>query len=67
MSMRALADRLSGSIFKLERPVVDMTGIDGVYDFTLRWAADTAPAGADAAPVSLFTALEEQLGVKRDA
>ena len=63
MSMRALADRLSGSIFKLERPVVDMTGIDGVYDFTLRWAADTAPAGADAAP-SLFTALEEQLGVK---
>jgi uncharacterized protein (TIGR03435 family) len=63
MSMRALADRLSGSIFKLGRPVVDMTGIEGVYDFTLRWATDTAPVGADAPP-SLFMALEEQLGVK---
>ena len=63
MSMSALADRLSGPIFKLGRPVVDMTGIDGAYDFTLRWATDTAPVDADAAP-SLFTALEEQLGVR---
>ena len=63
MSMSALADRLSGPIFKLGRPVVDMTGIEGAYDFTLRWTTDTAPVDADAAP-SLFTALEEQLGVR---
>ncbi len=63
MSMSGLVDRLSGPIFKLGRPVMDMTGIDGAYDFTLRWATDTAPVDADAAP-SLFTALEEQLGVR---
>jgi uncharacterized protein (TIGR03435 family) len=66
MSMSSLADRLSGPIFKLGQPVVDATGIQGVYDFTLLWATDTAPAGTDAAP-SIFTTLEEQLGVKLEA
>jgi len=63
MSMSSLAARLSGPIFKLGRPVVDMTGIAGAYDVTLRWAPDGAPAPADAAP-SIFTAIEEQLGLK---
>lgn len=63
LSMSSLADRLSGPVFKLERPVVDMTGIEGAYDFTLEWAPDGV--SADGHPdASIFTALEEQLGLK---
>jgi uncharacterized protein (TIGR03435 family) len=43
----------------LDRPVIDTTGIKGRYDFTLEWAqrdTDTGP--------SLFTALQEQLGLR---
>ena len=53
ISMAGLADRLSGPVFKLGRPVVDMTGIKGGYDFTLNWSDS-----------SVFTALEEQLGLR---
>jgi uncharacterized protein (TIGR03435 family) len=53
----ALADRLSGAVFQLGRPVLDRTGISGLYDFTLNWVPD------DSAP-SLFTALQEQLGLR---
>ena len=50
--------------------VIDETALDGRYDFTLRWtpapaaAADASSAdrGADSGP-SIFTALEEQLGL----
>lgn len=62
-SLQGLADRLSEPVFRLERPVVDMTGIQGSYDFTLNWSADgIAPEGR--AGASIFTALEEQLGLK---
>ncbi|HXB71735.1 MAG TPA: TIGR03435 family protein [Candidatus Acidoferrales bacterium] len=46
--------------------VVDKTGIDGVYDFELRWTNDDQPAnGIDAAAApSLFTALQETLGLR---
>ena len=51
------------------RPVVDKTGLTGGYDFILRWTSDdpgsvAAPADSDAQWPSLFTALEEQLGLK---
>ena len=59
---------------KLDRPIVDKTGIQGRYDFELDWTPDdtqfggrtetTPPAdGASTAP-SLFTAVQEQLGLK---
>jgi uncharacterized protein (TIGR03435 family) len=59
----------------LDRPVVDQTGIEGRYDFTLTWTPDEtqfggrggqAPPGADSAnaPPGLFTAIQEQLGLK---
>ena len=53
----------------LERSVVDKTGVSGKFDIHLWWMPDQAPAGADgvrpeASAVSLFTALEEQLGLK---
>jgi uncharacterized protein (TIGR03435 family) len=46
--------------------VVDKTGIEGVYDFELRWTDDDRNSGgsdADAAP-SLFTAIQETLGLR---
>jgi len=44
------------------RPVVDKTGIAGSFDITLRWSTD---GGDDA--LSVFTALQEQLGLRLDA
>ena len=61
--LAALADRLSGAVFQLGRPVLDRTGISGLYDFTLDWMPDIAEGGNDSAP-SLFTALQEQLGLR---
>jgi uncharacterized protein (TIGR03435 family) len=63
ISMSGLADRLSGPVFKLGRPVVDMTGIKGDYDFVLKWSSDDASASASSS-ASIFTALQEQLGLK---
>ena len=48
--------------------VVDKTGLAGKYDFTLTWAADaggtTNESAHGASAPSLFTALQEQLGLK---
>jgi uncharacterized protein (TIGR03435 family) len=60
------------------RPVVDMTGLKDKYDFHLEWAPDTSPnflpadsgaqqQPADASGISIFTALQQQLGLKLDA
>ena len=59
----ALADHLSGPLYQLGRQVVDRTGLKGNYDFTLEWAA----SDSDAPGQSLFTALQEQLGLKLEA
>jgi uncharacterized protein (TIGR03435 family) len=47
-----------------DRPIVDQTGLQGRYDFQLRWTRDEAPATATDAPPGLFTAMQEQLGLK---
>jgi uncharacterized protein (TIGR03435 family) len=46
------------------RPVVDMTGIEGNFDVTVEWAADDGVPDASADAPSLFTALQEQLGLR---
>jgi uncharacterized protein (TIGR03435 family) len=56
------------------RKVIDRTGLTGRYDFTLTWGEDEGggpvpaggplTAGDPAAGESIFTALEEQLGLK---
>jgi len=51
------------------RPVVDKTGLAGNYDFTLRWTPVDPGPGAAPSDLgeqwpSLFTALQEQLGLK---
>jgi uncharacterized protein (TIGR03435 family) len=55
----------------VDRPVVDKTGLTGRYDFDLEWAPDesqfggqVAPASADASAAPLFTAIQQQLGLK---
>jgi uncharacterized protein (TIGR03435 family) len=65
------------------RPVFDKTGLTGYYDFTLKWApapgSDTLPFGlppggvpdapppADPDAPSIFTAVQEQLGLKLES
>jgi uncharacterized protein (TIGR03435 family) len=62
----------------LDRPVIDQTGITGRYDFTLIWTPDEfqfggmgakvpPPANNAAAPPDLFTAIQEQLGLKLES
>jgi uncharacterized protein (TIGR03435 family) len=63
---RVTADMLVNVLSnQLGRPVQNMTGFVGRFDFTLRWAPDTAPNATDRP--SLFTAIREQLGFRLDA
>jgi uncharacterized protein (TIGR03435 family) len=48
---------------EVERLVVDKTGLTGKYDIVLQWTSDDQQGSADAGP-SIFTALEEQIGLK---
>lgn len=61
----SLADQLG---YIVQRTVVDKTDLTGKYDFTLKWTPEGQMAGVgtgqdDSAP-SIFTALQEQLGLK---
>jgi uncharacterized protein (TIGR03435 family) len=72
----ALANQL-GQV--LGRSVIDKTELTGNYDFKLEWTPDESPqsfgrpaegdhsAPADATGVSIFTALQDQLGVKLES
>ena len=58
----------------LDRPVVDKTGLSGRYDFDLEWAPDETQFGgevpvasADAPSPPLFSAIQQQLGLKLEA
>ncbi len=46
-----------------DRTVIDETGLTGKYDIDLKWTPDDQQGTPDAGP-TLFTALEEQLGLK---
>ncbi len=70
VSMAALAVFLSRT---MERPVLDATGIPGDFDFQLEWSqqqqgiAAKAPEANEPAGPSIFTALQEQLGLKLES
>jgi bla regulator protein BlaR1 len=49
---------------RLSRKVIDQTGLDGEYDFDLRWAPDAADGDSVPDGPSIFTAVQEQLGLK---
>lgn len=59
-SMHTFAFNLSNEI---DRQVVDETGLTENYDFELEWTPDDRQHMPDAGP-TVFTALEEQLGLK---
>ena len=53
--------------FRVDRPVVDETGLKGRYDFKLQWTTDDAREPAPDAPPGLFTAIQEQIGLKLES
>jgi uncharacterized protein (TIGR03435 family) len=68
-SIAGLASALSSA--RLDRPVIDRTGLTGLFDIHLAFALDDAPhdPGSPAplaitASASIFAALQEQLGLK---
>jgi uncharacterized protein (TIGR03435 family) len=58
-----MADFILGMQFFFDRPLIDQTGISGRHDFTLRYAHDESSVTDPNAP-GLFTAIQEQLGLK---
>ena len=74
--MTAVGQQLGGLAamlgnFGLGRQVIDRTGLTGRYDFELQWSSETLRAGATsdaaAAAPGVFTALQEQLGLKLES
>jgi len=77
-SMAQFATLLSG---RVQRVVVDRTGLTGNFDIDLTWTPDQIPQGAAAQPPpgappqppidpngpSIFTAVQEQLGLKLES
>jgi uncharacterized protein (TIGR03435 family) len=55
-----LPGQLTGSV---RRNIVDRTGLGGRFDITLQWTPELTAASDVGDRVSLFTALEEQLGL----
>ncbi len=61
----------------LDRPVVDQTGLSGRFDFQLTWTPDEFqfpdlgprphPAADEAAAPDLFTAIQQQLGLRLES
>lgn len=60
-SMPELALMLLSSV---DRPILDRTGLKGRYDLQLKWATDDIYAADPDAPPGLFTAIQEQAGLK---
>jgi uncharacterized protein (TIGR03435 family) len=60
-SIAILADQLSKAV---GRPVIDKTGTAGRFDLTLKWTPDSGAPSSDPDGLSIFTAVQEQLGLK---
>jgi uncharacterized protein (TIGR03435 family) len=62
--MASVAKALSNS---LDRTVIDKTGLAGNFDFNLQWSSEDSADPSPDAPPTIFTAIEEQLGLKLQA
>ena len=75
--MRVFVQQISS---QLERPVVDKTGLTGLYDIDFHWTPERnpqaqhgeLPPGINLPPVdpngpTIFTALQDQLGLKLES
>jgi uncharacterized protein (TIGR03435 family) len=78
VTLAQMADALTQEFSsELGRVVVDKTGIQGRYDFALKWMPNSGAAlangGTDGSAIppdsgpSLFTAIQEQLGLKLES
>lgn len=63
-SMDDLVRVLSGAA---DRPVLNQTQLTGLYDFKLEFARDPATAISESNASSIFTAVQEQLGLKLES
>jgi uncharacterized protein (TIGR03435 family) len=61
--MRAISGALSSMV---EAPVVDKTGLAGTYNYTLQFGREWSANDPESWP-SIFTAVQEQLGLKLEA
>jgi uncharacterized protein (TIGR03435 family) len=67
LTMDAIAGLLrqaAGGYF--DQPVVNMTGLEGTWDFDLKWTGRGQLAAAGPAGISAFDAIEKQLGLKAE-
>jgi uncharacterized protein (TIGR03435 family) len=48
---------------QMDLPVANQTGLEGAFNFKLEWAPESARPEPNAGP-SIFTALQEQLGLR---
>lgn len=55
------------SRFERERPIIDRTGLRGMYEIKLEWTLRQLQNAGTAPGPSLFTAVNEQLGLKLEA
>ena len=76
MNIKEFASWMQSGV--MDKPVVDQTGLTDKYDFALKWTPDdsqfaqfrgtgavpTPPADDANAPPSLYTAVQEQIGLK---
>jgi uncharacterized protein (TIGR03435 family) len=75
MTLARFADGLS--VAAVHRPIVDRTGLDGLFDLDLDFQPEQIVQGPPGAPPppgagdpnspSIFTAVQEQLGLKLEA
>jgi uncharacterized protein (TIGR03435 family) len=68
MPISALVSQIGSAV---GRDVIDKTGLTGKYDLDLKWTPDDRPASSETekadAPPNIFTAVQEQLGLKLEA
>src|SRR5262249_18327700 len=65
MTMEVFAQTLRGMAGAyLTSPVVDLTGLKGSWDFELRWTARALLARAGSDGITVFDAIDKQLGLK---
>jgi uncharacterized protein (TIGR03435 family) len=64
MPMSVLASMLEN---QMERIVMDRTGLDGLFDFQLEWALEMNANAADVSAPSVFSAVQEQLGLRLES
>lgn len=61
--VRAITGSLSAMV---EAPVIDKTGLNGIYNFTLQFGREWSERDPDSWP-EIFTAVQEQLGLKLES